>query len=193
MNTSLGIDLRDLDQLAQRPTALALDEIGPFLDVLVHDPTFLKTQIFSLVNQVLPTHDPHIAHTYISPAGGCSLQVFVWAPGVSTPIHDHTSWGAYYCVVGSLQEERYERIDNGTQHNYAQLRMIWRRRWQRADGVSTVAPYAEGIHRVTNTSYHRAISVHVYGPRMSSLDGRDYDPSRDYVCDRFDEIVMGHG
>jgi predicted metal-dependent enzyme (double-stranded beta helix superfamily) len=56
-----------------------------------------------------------------------------------------------------------------------------------------VAPYAGGIHRVTNASSRRAISVHVYGPRMSSLDGRDYDPSRDYVCDRFDELVMGHG
>jgi hypothetical protein len=26
--------------------------------------------------------------------------------------------------------------------------------------------------------------VHLYGPRMGTIDGRDYDPSRDYVCDR---------
>jgi hypothetical protein len=29
-----------------------------------------------------------------------------------------------------------------------------------------------------------AISVHLYGPRLGEIDGRDYDPSRDFVCDR---------
>jgi hypothetical protein len=29
-----------------------------------------------------------------------------------------------------------------------------------------------------------AISVHLYGPRLGQLDGRDYDTSRNYVCDR---------
>jgi len=117
--------------------------------------------------------------------GGCSLQVFVWAPGSRTPIHDHTSWGAYYCVVGSLLEDRYERVDDGTQLNHADLRAGWRRAWRRADGVSTVGPYAEGIHRVANASGRPATSLHLYGPRMGALDGRDYDPSRDYVYDRF--------
>jgi hypothetical protein len=32
--------------------------------------------------------------------------------------------------------------------------------------------------------------VHLYGPRIGELDGRDYDVSRDYVCDRaeFSEV-----
>jgi hypothetical protein len=50
-----------------------------------------------------------------------------------------------------------------------------------------VAPYAGGIHRIANPGPRPAISVHLYGPRMGALDGRDYDPSRDYVCDRFEE------
>jgi hypothetical protein len=29
-----------------------------------------------------------------------------------------------------------------------------------------------------------AISVHLYGPRLETLDGRDYDTSCNYVCDR---------
>jgi hypothetical protein len=32
-----------------------------------------------------------------------------------------------------------------------------------------------------------AISVHLYGPRMDEVDGRDYDPSRDHVCDRLED------
>lgn len=31
-----------------------------------------------------------------------------------------------------------------------------------------------------------AISMHLYGPRLGLLDGRDYDPSRDFVCDRLE-------
>ena len=26
--------------------------------------------------------------------------------------------------------------------------------------------------------------MHLYGPRLGEIDGRDYDPLRDYVCDR---------
>ena len=106
MNTSLNLDLNELDQLAQLPTALALAEVGPFLDYFVNEPTFLNTQILPLLDRVDPARDPHIAHTFISPAGGCTLHVFVWAPGSSTPIHDHTSWGAYQGVVGTLMDRR---------------------------------------------------------------------------------------
>ena len=45
-------------------------------------------------------------------------------------------------------------------------------------------PGNDGIHRVGNPGGATAISVHLYGPRLGVVDGRDYDPSRDYVCDR---------
>ena len=31
-----------------------------------------------------------------------------------------------------------------------------------------------------------AVSVHHYGPKAGEVDGRDYDPSRDHVCDRLE-------
>jgi len=35
--------------------------------------------------------------------------------------------------------------------------------------------------------------VHLYGPRMGILDGRDYDPARDFVCGRLElGGVAGH-
>ncbi len=43
-------------------------------------------------------------------------------------------------------------------------------------------PGKGGIHRVMNDGESTAISVHLYGPRMEGIDGRDYDPSRDHVC-----------
>ena len=115
---------------------------------------------------------------------GSSLQVFVWSPGSKTRIHDHSCWGAFCCVVGSLREERYERFDDGSKESRARLRKLWKRMWNREEGVSAVLPYDGGIHRVGNAGESVAISIHIYGPRMGEIDGRDYDPSRNYVCDR---------
>jgi hypothetical protein len=59
--------------------------------------------------------------------------------------------------------------------------------WSKEDGASSVLPGDGGIHRVGNPCDRTAISVHLYGPRLEQIDGRDYDPSRDYVCDRMDD------
>jgi hypothetical protein len=86
--------------------------------------------------------------------------------------------------VGSVLEERYERLDDGSVPDHARLKELWRVEWEREDGISTVLPYEEGIHRVGNPNEEPAISVHLYGPRLGEKDGRDYDPSQHYVCDR---------
>jgi hypothetical protein len=81
-------------------------------------------------------------------------------------------------------EERYERLDDGSRPEHARLEKVWQLWWRQEDGASTVLPGDEGIHRVGNPGESVAISVHLYGPRIGEVDGRDYDPSRDYVCDR---------
>jgi hypothetical protein len=50
-----------------------------------------------------------------------------------------------------------------------------------------VLPGDRGIHRVGNPYGEVAISVHLYGPRAGEVDGRDYEPTRDYVCDRLED------
>ena len=87
-------------------------------------------------------------------------------------------------MVGSVTEERYERLDDGSRLNHARLKKVWQLAWSEQDGASTVLPYDEGIHRVGNLGSKTAISVHLYGPRTGEVDGRDYDASSDYVCDR---------
>jgi predicted metal-dependent enzyme (double-stranded beta helix superfamily) len=112
-----------------------------------------------------------------------SLQLFLWPAGAWTPIHDHTSWGIYVCVAGSLLEDRYVRVDDGVEPGRAHLRREWRSIW-RPGQQSHLLPYAGGIHRVANPSLGPAASLHLYGPRMSDMDGRNYDPHTDMVCDR---------
>jgi hypothetical protein len=155
-----------------------------FLVRLVSDPAFLNLWVFPLLKQAELAQDWYVAHRHDSPDGTYSLQVFVWPPENMTKIHDHSSWGIFCCAVGSLFEERYVRVDDGTKSNHARLRMLWQTTWKKGDGVSTVLPYEDGIHRIGNPTDEPVISVHLYGPRMGELDGQDYDSSRDYVCDR---------
>ena len=126
---------------------------------------------------------PQIVHHVAGRGDRWWLGYFLWLPGAATPIHDHTSWGIYSCVSGTLLEERYRRLDDEAQPNQAHLRLRWQRRWNQGQS-SGLLPYAGGIHRVANQSLRPAWSVHLYGPRLGEFDGRDYDPARDYVCDR---------
>jgi predicted metal-dependent enzyme (double-stranded beta helix superfamily) len=183
-------NMNELDRLYRRLPELEFAESRAFLAQLVRDPGFMATQILSSLPYASFGAEPMITATYgLREASPC-LQVFVWPAGAATPIHDHTSWGAYHCVVGTLQEERYERLDDGTQPSTAHLRKRWQRPLRNQDGASTVGAYAAGIHRISNTSGRPAISVHLYGPRQGVFDGRDYDPTREFVCDRLEPDDM---
>jgi predicted metal-dependent enzyme (double-stranded beta helix superfamily) len=165
----------------------ALREAVPVLSRLVRDPDFLDSHVLPLLEEAGRAEDWYVAYRHDDPDCSYSLQVFVWPAGSATRIHDHSSWGAFCCVVGSVLEERYGRADDGSLPDYARLKKLWRLEWRRGDGISTVLPYEGGIHRVGNPTEEPAISVHLYGPRLGGIDGRDYDPSRDYVCDRPDD------
>ena len=183
--TSVVLDTNELQKLSELPTELALQQAALFLAHLVKDPTFLDTEILPLLDEARNTgEDWYVAHSYEGKDHSFSLQIFVWPPSAETKIHDHSSWGVYCCAVGSVLEERYERLDDGSRPDHAHLTKIWQLLWSREDGASSVLPHVGGIHRVGNPSDSLAISVHLYGPRIGEVDGRDYDLSRDYVCDR---------
>ncbi len=183
---SYGLNMSAIERYCNQLPTLTFEDAGTALAHLASKPVFLGAQLLPLLSQVPQSAEPYIAYSYGAQEGSACLQVFVWPVGATTPIHDHTSWGAYYCVFGSLLEERYERLDNGARPNTAHLGKLWRRRWSRQDGASTLQPYERGIHRVANLGSRPAISLHLYGPRLGVLDGRDYDPSRDFVCDRLE-------
>jgi predicted metal-dependent enzyme (double-stranded beta helix superfamily) len=168
--------------LSVLPPEMALREAVPGLYRLVDDPSFLDSHVLPYLEEAGKAEDWYVA--YRNDDGSYSLQVFVWPPGSRTKVHDHSSWGAFCCVVGSVLEERYERADDGSLYDFARLKRLWRLEWRRQDGISTVLPFERGIHRVGNPTGEPAISVHLYGPRLGNIDGRDYDPFRNYVCDR---------
>ena len=183
--TLLAVDTNELQKLSELPTELALQQASPFLAHLVKDPTFLQAEIRPLLEEARTTEgDWYVAKRYEGEDHSYSLQIFVWPPSTETKIHDHSSWGVYCCAVGSVLEERYERLDDGSRLDHAHLKKIWQLMWSREDGVSSVLPGDGGIHRIGNPGDSVAISVHLYGPRIGEVDGRDYDLSCDYVCER---------
>jgi predicted metal-dependent enzyme (double-stranded beta helix superfamily) len=178
-------DTEYLKSISELPTELALQQAAPFLVRLVKDPAFFEGEIRPLLKDARgAVSEWYVAHSYGGKDHSYSLQVFIWPPGTETKIHDHTSWGVYCCAVGSVLEERYERLDDGSRLDHARLRKIRQRKWSIEDGASSVLPHDGGIHRVGNPGDDAAISVHLYGPRVGEVDGRDYDLSCDYVCDR---------
>jgi predicted metal-dependent enzyme (double-stranded beta helix superfamily) len=192
MNTGtmalLAVDTNELQKLSELPSELALQQAAPFLANLVKDPSFLEAEIRPLLEEARGTGgDWYVARSHEGNDPSFSLQVFVWPPGTRTKIHDHSSWGVYCCVEGSVLEERYERLDDGSRHDHARLKKSWQLMWSKEDGASSVLPSDGGIHRVGNPGDSVAITVHLYGPRIGRVDGRDYDLSCDYVCDRREE------
>jgi Cysteine dioxygenase type I len=188
--TSLALDTNNLQKLCELPTELALRQASAFLGHLVKDPTFVEAEIRPLLEGAGGTGGGggwYMAKRYEGQDHSYSLQIFVWPPSTETKIHDHSSWGVYCCAVGSVLEERYERLDDGSRLDHARLEKIWQLKWSREDGASSVLPGDGGIHRIGNRGDRVAISVHLYGPRIGKVDGRDYELSCDYVCDRREE------
>ncbi|MGI8911949.1 MAG: cysteine dioxygenase [Rubrobacteraceae bacterium] len=183
---TMMLDTNERRNHSDLPSGATLQEAVLFLDRLVEEPAFLASWLLPFLERAERAEDWYVARGHDAPDGSCSLQVFVWPPGTGTRIHDHSAWGAFRCALGCLLEDRYERLDDNSEPNHARLRRVWRRMWREEHGVSTVLPYEGGIHKMGNPGDEVAISVHIYGPRMSEVDGRDYDPSRDYVCDRQD-------
>jgi predicted metal-dependent enzyme (double-stranded beta helix superfamily) len=187
MATKLTPDTNELREISRLPMESALPRAARFLADLVKDSGFVEARILPLLAEAKLRRDWYVAREYGGEDGSYSLKVFVWPAGTGTRIHDHSSWGAYACAIGTVLEERYDRLDDGSIEEHARLNKAWQLRWSPEDGASTVLPGNGGIHRVGNPGEDVAVSVHLYGPRTEEVDGRDYDPSRDYVCDRRDD------
>jgi predicted metal-dependent enzyme (double-stranded beta helix superfamily) len=172
MTTSLTPDPNQLRQICALTTELALRKAASFLSHLVKDPDFVDSRILPFLDVARYGEDWYVAHRHDAEDGSFSLQVFVWPPGTAIKIHDHSSSGAYCCAIGSVLEERYERLDDGSRPDHARLKEVWQLSWSSEDGASTVQPRDGGIHQVGNPGKSTAISVHLYGPQIGDVDGR---------------------
>lgn len=86
----------------------------------------------------------------------------VWLPGQATPIHNHGCWGVMGILENALEEVDYERLDDGSIPDRAELREINGRLVSNGSTSYVLPPYQE-IHRIGNPTQKPTLSIHVYG------------------------------
>ena len=97
-----------------------------------------------------------------------SVVSFVWGPGQSTPIHDHSVWGLVGVLRGVEKVERFRRLPTGGLINEG-------KDYLREGEVDAVSPRIGDIHRVTNGRADApSISIHVYGANIGAVERATY-------------------
>lgn len=101
---------------------------------------------------------------YADPSDRLSVVSFVWGPGQSTPIHDHTVWGVIGMLRGSEYAQQYEVGVGGRPNPVGhELRLM-------PGDVEYVSPHLGDVHQVRNAYSDRvSISIHAYGGNIGKI------------------------
>lgn len=98
-----------------------------------------------------------------------SVVSFVWGPGHTTPIHDHTVWGLVGVLRGAELCEEYTRAGEGQP-----MRKTGEHRIE-PGGIDAVSPTVGDIHTVSNALGDRpSVSIHVYGANIGAVSRHVY-------------------
>jgi predicted metal-dependent enzyme (double-stranded beta helix superfamily) len=100
---------------------------------------------------------------YCDPLERFSVVSFVWGPGQSTPVHDHTVWGLVGVLRGAEVCESFERRSDGALSSRGICTLA-------AGEVDAVSPSIGDIHRVKNAFDDRvSVSIHAYGADIGAV------------------------
>jgi predicted metal-dependent enzyme (double-stranded beta helix superfamily) len=97
-----------------------------------------------------------------------SVVSFVWRPGQSTPIHDHTVWALVAVLRGAELSQRYSRANDRLTCDGPPRRLT------RGD-VEFLSPAAGDIHKVANDWTDCTVSIHVYGGNIGRIERSSFD------------------
>lgn len=102
---------------------------------------------------------------HVDPQERFSVVSFVWGPGQSTPIHDHTVWGVIGMLRGAEVVQDYvceaggRPAATGEEHTLA------------VGEVAFVSPTIGDVHKVSNAFDDRvSISIHAYGGNIGKVN-----------------------
>lgn len=104
---------------------------------------------------------------YEDSATGISAIAMVWAPGQSTPLHDHSGlWGVEAVLAGEIETVPYDLIGHDNGHYHFHPRPAER---VTVGATSYVMPPFE--HHITrNASRQVAITLNIYGGEMPACN-----------------------
>jgi predicted metal-dependent enzyme (double-stranded beta helix superfamily) len=133
--------------------------------------------------QSLVAHDDWLPPAYAQPhpdryqqyllhadaLGHFSVVSFVWGPGQSTPIHDHTVWGLIGMLRGSEVAQGYANTSDGRWAPQGAPTTL------QPGQVEAVSPHIGDVHRVSNAHADQtSISIHVYGANIGGVERSVY-------------------
>jgi predicted metal-dependent enzyme (double-stranded beta helix superfamily) len=124
---------------------------------------------------------------YIDPSERFSIVSFVWGPGQTTPIHDHTTWGLIGMLRGAEVEQHYDRSADGSLAPTGEPHRL------EAGQVDMVSPQTGDLHHVANAFADRtSISIHVYGGNIGTTQRSVYgiDGSRKAFVSGYTEHTL---
>lgn len=136
---------------------------------------------------------PHPKHyqqyaLYRCPSGRFSVVSFVWGPGQSTPVHDHTVWGLVGVLRGAEVSRRYTIEPDGKSLARADSCVLT------PGMIDMVSPSIGDIHSVENAYDDRvSISIHIYGADIGSVRRHVYDPATGMAKEFVSGYASGNG
>jgi predicted metal-dependent enzyme (double-stranded beta helix superfamily) len=102
-----------------------------------------------------------------------SVVSFVWGPGQSTPVHDHTVWG----LVGMLRGAEYSQSFGVGDGALAPLGEAVRLEPGAVEAISPNVAGLHDVHQVRNAfADQTSISIHVYGANIGGVRRSVYQP-----------------
>lgn len=146
--------------------------VQPLLQDLVTNDDWLPEE-FSLPHPAY--YQQYLLHC--DPLNRFCVVSFVWGPGQSTPIHDHTVWGLIGMLRGAEHSLGYARAADG--------RLVERDEEMLTQGqVCAVSPDIGDIHKVSNAIADKAsISIHVYGANIGAVARHVFDAATGQMKD----------
>src|SRR5580658_1632056 len=99
-----------------------------------------------------------------------SVVSFAWAPGATTPVHDHTVWGLVGVLRGAELSQPFAVTAEG-------LAPAGQARRLGPGEVEAVSPRIGDVHKVSNALADAvSVSIHVYGANIGTVRRHIFEP-----------------
>ena len=107
-----------------------------------------------------------------------SVASFIWGPGQTTPVHDHTVWGMVGVMRGQelCEEYRVETATGDLVNDGCHVASIGE--------IDLVSPRVGDVHKVSNALYNEvSVSIHVYGANIGAVKRHDFNTETGQMSD----------
>lgn len=127
-----------------------------------------------------PDHDQGFGFQllYEEPDHSLVVALLCWLPGRCTPPHDHGTWGVVVGVEGEEVNTFWERTDDGSQPEYADLQKTGEKKFSVGESLVLMP---STIHSIRNVSEEISVSLHVYGHHINYTKRSQFDPEQHSV------------